>query len=190
MIDFSQARTPYYAAASVEPCCHRKSSLSWRGGPYDITYLCLVSNKAKKLMKKNNRAIVLTYYTFTILILSFLCFQGFFEYKKKKGKEIRERMEGKDNKCDFFFLASFHSFSLLAQYVVASPPSIYPSHLELTTFVCKKKQWLHLLLFLLTYLCNFLQGHSQNWTFVFYFLLCKKSRHIFVIARQSYKKQL
>ena len=47
-------------------------------------------------------------------------------------------MEGKDNKCDFFFLASFHSFSLLTQYVVASPPSIYPSHLELTTFVCKK----------------------------------------------------
>ena len=47
-------------------------------------------------------------------------------------------MEGKDNKCDFFILASFHSFSLLTQYVVASPPSIYPSHLELTTFVCKK----------------------------------------------------
>ena len=91
-----------------------------RGSLSDFMYLCLVSNKTTKLMTIITQ--LLFQPTIHLLFLSFpsYAFRASLNTKRKKGKEIRERMEGKDNKCDFFILASFHSFSLLTQYVVHS----------------------------------------------------------------------
>ena len=82
--------------------------------------MCLFPNKAKKLMKIISGLLFQPTIHLLFLFFPSYAFRASLNTKRKKGKEIRERMEGKDNKCDFFILASFHSFSLLTQYVVHS----------------------------------------------------------------------